>query len=334
MQKKMSFTMRAFNKFLNIPTEIPNFAQIEITNICNLDCQMCVRNFIKLGIKHMDFDLFKRIVDKLDGVYTLNLTGYGEPLSHPRIIDAIKYCKSKCFEVQTTTNGLLLDEDRKITDLVSSGLDLIAFSVETVNEVNEIAHQNLKALESIKRLIELKRELNSSTPAVTLQTLMIKGREQDLFDVIEWGALNGVDRINVARFDLNTLTDVERPDVTEEQVIFREFARLRRKYNIRIDCVQDQFYDGLKGFLYKHFKHFLENDKNCTRLNDFTYVSLEGDVRPCCALVNNKIYNLLDSDLRKIWNSEKYNYFRKNHFKFTWCSNCDIFTLRQKSIKE
>ncbi len=333
MSKKMSFPIRTFNKFFNIPTEIPNYAQIEITNICNLDCKMCVRNFIKLGIKHMDFNLFKRIVDKLDGVYTLNLTGYGEPLSHPRIIDAIKYCKMKGFEVQTTTNGLLLVEDRKIINLISSGLDLIAFSVESIKEVNEIAHQNLKALDNIKRLIEIRNELNSPTPTVTLQTLMIKGKEQDLFDVIEWGALNGVDRINVARFDLNTLTDVERPNVDEEKDIFREFARLRKKYNIRIDCIQDQFYDGLKGFLYKHLKHFLENDRNCTRLNDFTYINLEGDVRPCCALVNNRIHNLLESNLREIWNSEKYNNFRKNHFKVPWCSNCDVFTLRQKSIK-
>ena len=333
MSKKMSFPIRALTKFFDIPTDIPYFAQIEITNICNLDCKMCVRNFIKLGIKHMDFDLFKRIVDKLDGVYTLNLTGYGEPLSHPRIIDAITYCKSKGFEVQTTTNGLLLDEHRKIVNLISSGIDLIAFSVESIKEVNEIAHKNLKALENIKKLIALRKELNSPTPAVTLQTLIIKGKEQDLFDVIEWGALNGVDRINVARFDLNTLTDVKRPGLIEEQAVFREFARLRKKYSIRIDCVQDQFYDGLKGFLYKHLKHFLENERICTRLNDFTYINLEGDVRPCCALVHNRIDNLLKSNLREIWNSEKYNNFRKNHFKVPWCSHCDVFTLRQKSIR-
>ena len=162
---------------------------------------------------------------------------------------------------------------------------------------------------------------------------MIKGKEEDLFDVIEWGAFNGVDRINVARFDLNTLIDVKRPDVIEEQAVFREFARLRKKYSIRIDCVQDQFYDGLKGFLYKNLKHLLENERSCTRLNDFTYINLEGDVRPCCALVNKRIHNLLQSNLKEIWKSEKYNNFRKNYFKVPWCSHCDVFTLRQKNIK-
>jgi MoaA/NifB/PqqE/SkfB family radical SAM enzyme len=202
--------------------------------------------------------------------------------------------------------------------------------LESITEVNEIIHQNLKALDNIKKLMELKKELHYKNPIVTIQTLIIKHMEKDLFEIIEWAALNGVDRINVARFDLNPFSDIERPSIYEEKKIFREFARLRKKYRIRIDCIQDQLYEGLKGFLYKHFKYFLGMDKKCIRLEDFIYINLEGYVRPCCALVNNQMGNLLDSSLEQIWHSEKYNNFRRNYYKIPWCSKCDIFTLNQK----
>ncbi len=324
------FLIRAIKKVLNIPATLPDFAQIEITNICNLNCKMCVRNAIELDIKHMNFDIFKQVVDKLKGVHTLILTGYGEPLCHDRIFEVIRYCKDGGFEVQLTSNGLLLNSDEQIAVLVDSGLDSISFSVESVTSVNDVIHKNLKALDNIKRLLEFREERQCVTPTVTLQTLIMKHKEQDLFDIIEWGSSIGVDRINVARFDLNPFPEMERLDIREEKRLFKEFARLRKKHNIRIDCIQDQMYDGLKGFLYRWFKYFLGMDRNCIRLQDFLYINLNGYVRPCCALVDYKMGNLLESSLEEIWRSQKYKNFRKNYSKVPWCGKCDIFTLKQK----
>jgi len=326
-KKLIATTLR---KLLNIPEDLPKLAQIEITNICNLDCKMCVRNFIPLEIKHMDFNLFKKIVDNLKGVNTLTLTGYGEPLLYPYIIEAIKYCKHNKFEVKITTNGLLLNSKKKSRELIESDLDAIAFSLESINQVNEVGHANLSALDNIKNLVELKKAQCSLTPMITLQTIMMKNKEQDLYDIIKWGGKNNIDRINIVRFDLNTLPNVKRPNIKEEKIIFKEVTKLRKKYGIRIDCIQDQVDIGLKGFLYKHLKYFLGMDKNCIRLQDFTYINVDGYVRSCCALVNSKMGSLLDTDLRQIWTSRKYSLFRKNYHNIPWCSHCDTFTLKQK----
>jgi MoaA/NifB/PqqE/SkfB family radical SAM enzyme len=280
----------------------------------------------------MELEKIKKIVDNLNGVSTIALTGYGEPLIHPRFLDAVKYCKEKGLEVQTTSNGLLLNSDKKIIELIASGLDSISFSIESVDDVNAIAHPNLNTLENVRRLINIKKEMNSITPSITLQTLMLKRKESDLFDVIKWGALNGVDRINVARFELNTLKDVERPSVDDEKKIFEEFERLRRKYNIRIDCIQDMVYTGVKGFLYKHFKHLLRMDKNCIRLHDFIYINVEGEVNPCCALIDYRMGNICEEDLDQIWKSDRYNRFRKNYHKAPWCSGCDFAKLKQVEL--
>jgi len=330
---KDSLLVRIPKTIFNIPAAMPNYAQIAITNICNLNCKMCFRHFLKLDIKHMDFDVFRKVVDSLKGVTTLAITGYGEPLTHPRFFDAVQYAKERGFEVQTTSNGLLLGNGDNRNQLISSGLDAISFSVESIHEENDIAHPNRAALDHIRGLVEKKRELNISTPSITLQTLMLKDREQDLFDIIEWGALTGVDRINVARFELNTLETVKRPSKAEEKEIFKEFSRLRKRYGIRIDCLQDQIYEGLQGFLYKHFKYFLGMDRRCIRLHDFIYINVEGNVNPCCAIVDYSLGNLCESDLRDIWTSKKYDIFRKNFYKFPWCSKCDFAKLKQVPLK-
>lgn len=316
---------------LNIPASRPNYAQIAITNICNLDCKMCFRNFLKLKIKHMDFDDFKKVVNNLEGVSTLALTGYGEPLAYPKFFEAVRYCKAKGFKVQTTSNGLLLNKER-LAELMSSGLDSISISIESIKGEKDNIHPNSDALNNVRDIIQLKKELKSKKPAVVLQTLMIRGMEQELYDIIEWGGINGVDRINVARFELNTLKDVKRPDVVEEKKIFKEFNRLRRTHNIQIDCIQDQMGVGITGFLYKNFKNFLRMNKSCVRLYDFIYINVDGDVNPCCAIVDYKIGNMCNDNLQQIWKSEKYDYFRKNYDKFSWCSRCDFAKLNQAKI--
>jgi len=321
---------RILKTSLNIPADYPRYAQIAVTNLCNLDCTMCFKHFVKLDYKHMDIGLFKSVVDKLKGVHNISLCGYGEPLLHPEIYVAIEYCKNNGFETQLTSNGLTLNSDKKIKDLIASGLDLITFSMESINEVNEIGHPNQSAVKNIKRLVELKNESGSKTPAITLQTLMIKDREEDIYEIIEWGALNGIDRINVARFEKhNTLTDIERPNIQEEKVIFKKFKQYRKKYNIRIDCLQDMMYTGLNGILYKNFKRFLGMDKHCIRLHDFVFINVEGHVNPCCALVDYKMGNLCDEDLSQIWKNKKYNNFRTNYSKVPWCSGCDFARLKQ-----
>ncbi len=330
MKTKVSILRHIIATIINKPLPLPQYVQIEITNECNLNCKMCFRHFLDLDIKHMPIADFKRIVDKLEGVQTITPSGYGEPLMHPDIIEAIKYCKDKGFEVQITSNGLLLNTEEKVNELINSKLDSITFSLESINNNNnDFGHPNKMALLNIKKLVEYKKQLNSITPRITLQTLMVKNKENDIFDIIEWGVENGVDRINAARFELNTLPDVKRPSIEEEKKMFKVFNKYRKKYGIRIDCIQDQVYTGIKGFIYKHFKYLLHMDKHCIRLKDFMQIGVNGEIKPCCALNEYVMGNMLSDDLKTIWNSKKYNNFRKNFYKAIWCKGCDFAKLKQ-----
>ncbi len=330
MIKKESSLMRIFKKIFHIPTKLPYFIQLDITSCCNLSCEMCPRHHVDQKPTHIDFDTFKKIVDRLEGAEEISLVGLGEPLVYPRIFEAIRYCKSKGLIVKTTTNGLQLNSDEKLKDLISSGLDTVSFSVESIDDKSGgKSHENSKTVQHIERLIELKRELGSDTPKIAIQSVLIKGREKDLYEIIKWGARHNVERVNVLRMTMYFATGLERPNMVEEKIIFKELARLRKKYHVRIDCLQDQFFTGLKGFLYKLGKRFLGLDSACVRLFDYPYITQSGDMIPCCILIDHSFGNILENDIEDVWLGDKAKSFRKNHNKVDLCSKCDNLRIKQ-----
>lgn len=56
-------------------------AQIEVTTYCNLNCFYC--NNKNIEKKHMDMELFFKIVDSIKNTNNVRLQGTGEPTLHP-----------------------------------------------------------------------------------------------------------------------------------------------------------------------------------------------------------------------------------------------------------
>ena len=44
--------------------EFPFYIDIEVTNACNMDCNMCNRRLMQRAIGYMDFEIFKKVVDE------------------------------------------------------------------------------------------------------------------------------------------------------------------------------------------------------------------------------------------------------------------------------
>ncbi len=329
MSMRQSLPARVLRIWTSRVEAMPRSAQIEITNVCNLNCKMCFRHFLDIDVQHMDIELYKRIVDALEGVSLITPSGYGEPLLHPHIHEAIIYAKSKGHQVRITSNGLLLDTAEKREQLLATGLDAISFSLEDIKGESEIGHPNAAALAHIAALAALRDARHMTTPRITLQTMMLKDREEDVIDIIRWGAAHHVDRINVARFEINTLPGVARPTVAEEQALFKRFDALRRELGIQIDCPQDRLGPGWQGWLYKHCKGLLRLDDNCIRLQDFVHIAVNGDIRPCCAITEAPMGKLPQDDLRAVWRSSRYQAFRRNYKHAPWCKGCDFARITQ-----
>ena len=87
---------------------------IEITNICNLNCEFCEPHTREN--RFMKIEEFEKILNKISNFSTyIYLHVKGEPLLHPEVDKFIKLAHEKGFEINLTTNATLLENHLDIT---------------------------------------------------------------------------------------------------------------------------------------------------------------------------------------------------------------------------
>lgn len=107
---------------------------IEVTNICNLNCSICpVNKKMNRPRGMMALELFNKVIDESGAVDSVQFSQWGEPLMHPSICELIKITKNKGIRVFLITNGTLIDE-KMCFSLLDTGLDRIIFSVDGTND--------------------------------------------------------------------------------------------------------------------------------------------------------------------------------------------------------
>ncbi len=312
-----------FGRLLYIVPDYPSQAQIEITNRCNLNCTMCPRDYFNLSREDMPLDTFKEIIDQLGDVKLLTLTGWGEPLIHPQILEMIRHCKQKGYTVKLTTNGTLLTPEMQ-QKILCSGLDEITISLDSVKKMSEGGHPILDVLRIIK---EFSKKCKDHVPFITLQATLHKGGGQDICDVIRFGKEAGVERINLGRLDVRHDSALERPSAEEELAILHKADRLGTELGIRVDSIQHAISNGFARTAYKIVKPALHRfGRYCLRLYDYVYVNQKADVTPCCSMPGYKVGNLLEKGLGEIWKSKEFHHFREHHNQI--CGRCDLWKIR------
>jgi len=185
-RKKWAENPRAF-----ILEDAPLHLDIEPTNACNLKCPMCPRTVILANGKEnfdictMDLKNYKRLIDEASdlGVYSLKLNWLGEPLVHKDIVEMVRYAKEKNFEdVMFNTNAALLDEEMA-RNLIQAGLDKIFFSFDSPHkekyEEIRVGASYEETLHNIKRFVELRDALGSSTPLTRVSMVLMEDNKDE-----------------------------------------------------------------------------------------------------------------------------------------------------------
>ncbi|MDE1889513.1 MAG: SPASM domain-containing protein [Planctomycetota bacterium] len=324
----------------------PERIQIEITNRCNCACGMCPRESFNLPEKDIPLDLFKKIIDNItqlslnqitsltspplqgnatESHYNIILTGWGEPLLHPALMDMIVYTKRKGHRVGVTTNGLLLAAF--IEKFIEIPLDKLTISLDSVEECAEVIEGHpsnkvvLKNIESIIRSRGAKKK-----PIVTIQITM-HGKQQCL-DTVKFAGEVGADRVYLVRLNTPLGRDnFKRPSLEEELEIYKESERIAERYGLQVDNNYTAFDNSLFRLLYKKLRPMMYRfDKYCPKPYDYLYVNIDGNVTPCCDLPRYEVGNILKQSLDEIWHSENIQYFREHQNDV--CGECDALRLK------
>lgn len=106
----------------------PLQCSLYVTDRCNLDCSYCTE--YDNSQPHPPLEELKKWLRKIRelGTMRIALVG-GEPLTHPDIVELVRYCRELGFATSLTTNGFLLTR-KKLQDLEAAGLQVMQISVD------------------------------------------------------------------------------------------------------------------------------------------------------------------------------------------------------------
>lgn len=289
---------------------VPMTISIEPTTACNLRCPECpsgLRSFTR-ETGNLKEDFFRSVIEDLykDLMYLI-FYFQGEPYINPKFLDMVKYASSKGIYTITSTNGHFLnDENAKKT--IESGLDRMIISVDgTTQETYENYRKEGKletVLQGAKNIVKWKKALQSATPHIIFQFLVVKPNEHQIPDIYRLAREIGVDEVK-----LKTAQVYEYKNGNDLIPTMDKYSRYKQQ--------KDGTYT-VKNELLNH----------CWKLWHACVITWDGLVVPCC-FDKDAIHQLGDlkkGTFRDIWRGAQYHRFRtsllKGRDQIDICTNC------------
>jgi glycosyltransferase involved in cell wall biosynthesis/MoaA/NifB/PqqE/SkfB family radical SAM enzyme len=322
-------TLRITNLLIPTPTNADEFKELKlvlhsppttyivgVSNICNLQCPLCVTGLRQQKKKpqFMDFELFKQIIEKIrPHAQLVQLYKWGESLLHPHIIDMLALCDSYDLNTEISSNLSLENCDQILEALVRFRLRHLIVSFDGVTQEDytryRIGGQLDLVLANIRKIKEFKIRYNNEYPVISLQFLRNKFTG-DQVKVIEenyrqWGA----DKYYVC--DMTTVFKDRDLDAARQWFSEQEIAQ--RRY-LDIDVAM--------------------HGKPCYFLYTTMIIEQDGSIPSCCFATDPKDdYGKWDNNksILEMYNSDRFIHARrmfreKTHCSTSTCDDCCTFT--------
>ncbi|PZX64410.1 radical SAM/SPASM domain-containing protein [Hydrotalea sandarakina] len=290
---------------------LPISISFEPTTSCNLRCPECpsgMREFTRpTGM--LDNHFFKQTIDEIHKEL-LYLIFYfqGEPYLNPNFLDMVQYAHSKGIYTATSTNAHYLT-DEKARKTVESGLDRLIISIDgTTQEVYQqyrVGGKLDKVIEGAKNIVKWKKALNSKTPFVFFQFLVVKPNEHQIEAIKQLGKEIGVDQV---RFKTAQVYDYEN-DPHQLIPTIQKYSRYKTNKEGKV---------VVKSGLGNH----------CWKLWHANVITWDGLVVPCCfdKDAQHRLGSLKNESFKAIWHNQEYRKFRNNIMQsrknIDICANC------------
>ena len=289
---------------------MPFSISIEPTTSCNLRCPECpsgLRSFSR-PIGMLAPETFTQMLSQLkDSLVYMLFYFQGEPYLNRQFLDLVKIAHQHKIYTATSTNAHYLD-DATAKKTVESGLDRLIISIDGTSqstyEQYRIGGSLQKVIDGTKNVVKWKKELNSSTPHIIFQFLVVKPNEQDIPDVFKLAKELGVDEVKLKTAQIYHYENGS-PLIPDNP----KYSRYKK--------LPTGFYS---------IKNKLLNQ--CWKMWHSCVITWDGRVVPCCfdKDATHQLGKLKQNSFRSIWMGEAYQTFRskilKSRNEIDICTNC------------
>lgn len=285
-----------------------------VTENCFLRCKMCHIWKYKRDDELIPFKTYAEFLSTLKeftGENTQIQFVGGEPLLKKGILDLINCASSQGFPTTMTTNGYLVD--RKMAEgLISSGLDTIGFSLESLDEET---HDFLRGMPgTFKKIMDAINYFQDSLvpEKIFISTIISGANLRDIIAIAEW--VNKNPRLSFVYFQ-----SIMQPFAMPEDDAWQEKEEIKflwpdtdaaHKVLDTLSALQKQGYkianpagqfNAFKNY-FRDPRKFIKRIKCNLGYNAFSVLP-NGDVFLCFSMP--PIGNIMTERIDVIWNSEK-----------------------------
>ncbi len=337
----------------------PSKIYVEPTTFCNLKCRSCMRNSWSEQEGRMTRETFGRIIrqtKKNPSIREMAFWGFGEPLTHPDIIDMVGQAGKTGVSTEIITNAALLDKE-KSSGLIKAGLGKLVVSIDGVSQ-DKHDHMrpgaNLAAImDNISNLNALKILQGNKNPEIGIEFVLTRSNLSELPGLPDIAKKLSADFIIVSNILPYT------PDMKDE-ILYGISAG--RPFAMRHSCdlpdislpvidVKRKTSPSILSFLVNagatasiaRNNSYYEADALCPFvMKGALCVNWKGEISPCPALMhshtcfinrrqkNIRSYHVGDintDDISKIWIKPEFVDFRRKviEFDFPPCVTCECY---------
>ncbi len=312
-----------------IAAHAPRVIFIEVTNHCNLFCEMCPRTFVSYErAQTLSWENFIRIVEQFPDMQRAVLHGIGEPLIHQDLARMVEYLEARDVTVLFNTNATLLTEQwaRK---LMAAGLDELRVSMDGASPemYAQIRGAPLlhKIIENLKRFTKIQNELGASKPRVSIWMTGMRENVHELSALVRLAYEVGVREVYMQRmvYYLDHTAAPGRMDAGH--ALYDDFDARADDAVCHAESVARELGITLKASGGTDPRAMLTRKANarpwaaCLRPWTTAYVTANGNCLPCCIspfattdYASLQMGNLFEKGFADFWNADAYRAWRKN----------------------
>ncbi len=347
---------RVYTREHDFRTVRPNCAILFLTYRCNSRCITC--NMWKLPEKEtkekeIDFEQWKKIIDKLSGagVKYVELFGGNVLLRKTLLIDVLHYLKQKGMDIYLPTNQIGLDDE--VASAIIETVNTVYISTDGIGEHQDsIRGQDgafKRSVDTASMLIKLRK--NNSMPSIVCNTTVSRYNIDQLEALAEYAEANHFDEIHfeyagefTREHVANSIIDGLEPspyfvkqgdtvlcDKVGARVLKEKLTKLKYKYadssltisTVNIDTISEE----------NLYKGVLPCGKCYTERIEVT-VDPSGNIIICPFINNYILGSLVNSSFDEVWNNTLHKKFRKiqNNGELEMCSHCILTPQRNRGI--